>query len=152
MVKRLTGWRGAAALAAAVLAMAVAGCAVATHKSESSATPQVIQVSGPGSAEEDVARSRCPAGMHGCRSAERRIVYVEVHDPDGDGEAHFVVLDSQGITLPGLTAIAIPRWLRPRPLPGPGDLVSAAGRVQLGSHGEDEIKALEVHVAGSGGR
>ena len=152
MVKRLTGRWSAAALAAAALAVAVAGCAAATHKSDSTPTPRVIQVSGPGGVEEGVARSRCPAGLHGCRSAEGRIVYVEARDPDGDGEAHFVVLDSRGITLPGLTAIAIPRRLRPRPLPGPGDLVSAAGRVQLGSHGEDEIKALEVHLAGSGGR
>jgi hypothetical protein len=90
--------------------------------------------------------------MHACRDAEGRVVYVEADDPDGDGEAHFVILDSQGITLPGLTAIAVPRRLRPRSLPGPGDLLSVAGRVQAGSHGEDEIEALEIHVARSSRR
>jgi nucleotidyltransferase/DNA polymerase involved in DNA repair len=44
------------------------------------------------------------------------------------------------------------RRLRPRPWPGVGDLISTAGQVQTGSHGEDEIKALEVHVAHIRGR
>jgi hypothetical protein len=95
-----------------------------------------------------VAPSRCPAGLSGCRSTEGRIVYVERVDPDGDGDAHFVVFDSQGITLPGLTAIDVRRGLRPDPLPGPGDLVSAAGPVQTGSYGQSQIHAIELHVAG----
>ena len=77
-----------------------------------------------------------------------RIVYVERVDPDGDGDAHFVIADSQGITLPGLTAIDVRKGLRPRPLPGPGDLISAAGPVQTGSYGQSQIHALELHVAG----
>lgn len=76
-----------------------------------------------------------------------RIVYVERVDPDGDGDAHFVIVDPQGITLPGLTAIDVRRGLRPRPLPGPGDLVSAAGPVQTGSYGQGQVHALELHVA-----
>ena len=76
-----------------------------------------------------------------------RIVYVERVDPDGDGDAHFVIRDPQGITLPGLTAIDVRAGLRPRPLPGPGDLISAAGPVQTGSYGQDQIHALELHVA-----
>ncbi len=97
---------------------------------------------------ETVAPSRCPTGVPDCRSTEGRIVYVERGDPDGDGDAHFVVADPQGITLPGLTAIDVRRGLRPRPLPGPGDLVSAAGPVQTGSYGQSQIHALELHVAG----
>jgi len=147
MAKRLTSGRRVAALGVALLALGLAGCAVATHKSDSGSTAKVIQVDGTGDAEEAVAPSRCPAGLHGCRTTEGRIVYVEAHDPDGDGDAHFVIVDSQGITLPGLTAVKVPRRLRPRVLPGLGDLIGAAGQVQQGSHGEEEIHAIEFHVA-----
>jgi len=102
-------------------------------------------------ARETVEPSTCPAGIPGCRSATGRITYVERVDPDGDGDAHFVVLDAQGITLPGLTAIDVRRGLRPHPLPGPGDLISAAGPVQTGSYGQHQIHALELHVAGHDG-
>lgn len=95
---------------------------------------------------ETVAPSHCPEGVPGCRSTEGRIVYVEAVDPDGDGDAHFVITDSQSITLPGLTAIDVRKGLRPHPLPGPGDLVSAAGPVQTGSYGQEQIHALELHV------
>ena len=91
--------------------------------------------------------SRCPAGLPSCRATKGRIVYVERVDPDGDGDAHFVVVDGQGITLPGLTAIDVRVGLRPHPLPGPGDLISAAGPVQTGSYGQSQIHALELHVA-----
>lgn len=96
---------------------------------------------------ETVEPSHCPAGHPACRTTEGRIVYVEAVDPDGDGDAHFVIADPQGITLPGLTAIDVRKGLRPHPLPGPGDLVSAAGPVQTGSYGQDQIHALELHVA-----
>lgn len=97
---------------------------------------------------ETVAAAHCPPGLPSCRTTEGRIVYVERVDPDGDGDAHFVVADRQGITLPGLTAIDVRKGLRPRPLPGPGDLLSAAGPVQTGSYGQSQIHALELHVAG----
>jgi len=93
-----------------------------------------------------LAPSHCPPGHLACRTTEGRIVYVERVDPDGDGDAHFVVLDPQGITLPGLTAIDVRAGLRPQPLPGVGDRISAAGPVQTGSYGQDQIHALEVHV------
>jgi hypothetical protein len=99
------------------------------------------------SAPQEVEPSRCPAGVPECREAEGRIVYVERVDPDGDGDAHFVIADSQGITLPGLTAIDVRKGLRPRPLPGIGDLISAVGPVQTGSYGQQQIHALELNVA-----
>lgn len=97
---------------------------------------------------EHVAPSHCPASLSGCRSTEGRIAYVEKVDPDGDGDAHFVIVDRPGITLPGLTAIDVRKGLRPDPLPGMGDLISAAGPVQTGSYGQSQIHALELHVAG----
>jgi hypothetical protein len=100
---------------------------------------------GPG--PQTVAPSRCPVDLPACRTTEGRIVFVERVDPDGDGDAHFVVADPQGITLPGLTAIDVRKGLRPDPLPGVGDLISAAGPVQTGSYGQSQIHALELHVA-----
>jgi hypothetical protein len=100
------------------------------------------------STAETVAPSHCPPGVAGCRTAEGRIAYVERVDPDGDGDAHFVIVDPQGITLPALTAIDVRKGLRPHPLPGVGDLISAAGPVQTGSYGQSQIHALELHVAG----
>ncbi len=101
-------------------------------------------------AAESVAPSHCEPSRPACRTTEGRIVYVERVDPDGDGDAHFVVADPQGITLPGLTAIDVRKGLRPHPLPGVGDLISAAGPVQTGSYGQSQIHALELHVAGHG--
>lgn len=98
-------------------------------------------------AAETVTPSRCPPGLPGCRTAEGRITYVERVDPDGDGDAHFVIADPQGITLPGLTFIDVRKGLRPKPLPGLGDLISAAGPVQAGSYGQSQIHAVELHVA-----
>lgn len=94
-----------------------------------------------------VAPARCEPGRPACRGATGRIVFVERVDPDGDGDAHFVIADPQGITLPGLTAIDVRAGLRPDPLPGIGDLISAAGPVQTGSYGQSQIHALELNVA-----
>lgn len=95
---------------------------------------------------QSVVPSSCDPGVPDCASAEGRIVYVERVDPDGDGDAHFVILDPQSITLPGLTVIDVRKGLRPNPLPGPGDLISAAGPVQTGSFGQSQIHALELNV------
>jgi hypothetical protein len=95
---------------------------------------------------ETVTPSHCPAAIPDCRETAGRILYVERNDPDGDGDAHFVVLDPQGITFRGLTSIDVRAGLRPHPLPGPGDLVSAAGPVQTGSFGQSQIHAIELHV------
>jgi hypothetical protein len=68
-------------------------------------------------------------------------------DPDGDGDAHFVLASRQSVTLPGITVIDVEKNLRPHPLPGLGDRVSAAGPVYPGSYGQHQIQATEVHVA-----
>jgi hypothetical protein len=141
--------RALAALLA--LALLLAGCgggggttAGAPRSANEAAPPPAAETEPPPTVE----RARCPEGVPECRSATGRILYVERVDPDGDGDAHFVILDSQGITLPGLTAIDVRKGLRPHPLPGPGDLVSAAGPVQTGSYGQSQIHALVLHVAG----
>lgn len=98
-------------------------------------------------AEKPLPRARCPAALTGCRTAAGRILYVERVDPDGDGDAHFVLASREGITAPGISVIDVRRDLRPHPLPGPGDRLSAAGLVQVGSHGQRQIEAVRVRVA-----
>ncbi len=129
-------------VALAVLALLLSGCGdgaeEVTRTAEKAASPRAPIGAMP---------SHCPPGHPACRETVGRIVYVERVDPDGDGDAHFVIRDPQSITLPGLTAIDVRKGLRPHPLPGPGDEVSAAGPVQIGSYGQHQIHALELHVA-----
>ena len=97
-------------------------------------------------AETIAPRARCPADLAGCRTATGRILYVERVDPDGDGDAHFVLASREGITAPGISVIDVRRDLRPHPLPGPGDRLSGAGLVQVGSYGPRQIEAVRVRV------
>jgi hypothetical protein len=71
---------------------------------------------------------------------------VERVDPDGDGDAHFVLASREAITGPGITVVDVRKDLRPHPLPGRGDRLSAAGRVQVGSYGQRQIEAVAVRV------
>jgi hypothetical protein len=89
--------------------------------------------------------ARCPGGVPGCAEVTGRVVYVERVDPDGDGDLH-VVVSGGSITLPGLTAVDVRPGLRPRDDPAPGDRVTAAGPVQRGSFGQDQIHALRFRV------
>jgi hypothetical protein len=89
-------------------------------------------------------RVHCPPELSNCREATGRILYVERVDPDGDGDAHFVLVSPQGITAPGLTVVDVKRSLRPSPLPGPGEHLSAAGPVHRGSYGQRQIEAIEL--------
>jgi hypothetical protein len=122
-----------------IAALALAGCGSSGHRP----APTHKQVDRP----KPITRIACPPhAPAGCRSAVGRVLYVEAVDPDGDGDAHFVIRDPQSITLPGLTAIDVRKGLRPHPLPGPGDEISAAGPVQTGSYGQQQIHALELHL------
>jgi hypothetical protein len=91
--------------------------------------------------------AQCDRDAANCESATGRIIYVERVDPDGDGDAHFVLVGRDGITAPGLSAIDVERSMRPDPLPGPGDLVTAAGPVYTGSYGQRQIHATELRFA-----
>jgi hypothetical protein len=143
--------RPLAALAAALL---LAGC---SSGSEPAAEPPPAPQATGGSAQpsgrtapppKPLPQAHCPSGLANCREASGRIIYVERVDPDGDGDAHFVLLSSESVTAPGLTVVDVKRSLRPSPLPGPGERLSAAGPVYRGSHGQRQIQAIEVHSAG----
>ncbi len=140
-------------LACAALLAVASGCGVARGTSDDGAQPsRKVNRASPREHREKpaaprVAPSHCRSILPSCRTTKGLIIYVERVDPDGDGDAHFVVTDPQGITLPGLTAIDVRKGLRPHPLPVVGDLISAAGPVQTGSYGQHQIHALELHVA-----
>lgn len=88
----------------------------------------------------------CDPGQANCATATGTILLLERVDPDGDGDAHFVVLDPGGVTTPGVSVIDVAKDLRPHPLPGAGDLISAAGPVLEGSYGQRQIQATEVRA------
>jgi hypothetical protein len=95
----------------------------------------------------DLERATCASDAANCRTASGRVLYVERVDPDGDGDAHFVLASRESITGPGISVIDVKRSLRPSPLPGRGDRLSAAGPVYRGSYGQRQIEAVELHVA-----
>ena len=130
--------------AAAVLLAAAAGCSEdADQRAPPSPAVDQTEKSRPGPLEP----ARCPRGLTGCRIATGRIVYVERVDPDGDGDAHIVLLSREAITAPGLSVIDVEKALRPSPLPRVGERISAAGPVYPGSYGQRQIEAVELHVA-----
>jgi hypothetical protein len=94
-----------------------------------------------------IREASCPPGEANCEAATGTVIYVEAVDPDGDGDAHFVLDSDESITGPGISVIDVRRDLRPHPLPRPGHLVSAAGPVYRGSYGQRQIQADVLHVA-----
>lgn len=128
-------------LAAALL---VAGCSSGSQPA-GEPSPAPAPSDGEAPPRTSLTRAHCPPGLSNCREATGRILYVERVDPDGDGDAHFVLLSPQSVTAPGLTVVDVKRSLRPSPLPGPGDRLSAAGPVYRGSYGQRQIEAIELH-------
>jgi hypothetical protein len=137
------------ALAAVVAAAALtAGCgddeaAPAVERS----TPPELRTTRAERPAPRLRQVRCRASESGCRRASGRIIYVERVDPDGDGDAHFVLASRHSITAPGISVIDVRKGLRPSPLPGRGDLLSAAGPVFEGSYGQRQIHAVRLSVA-----
>ena len=111
---------------------------------ERAGRPRRADGAGKARTRRGVRRARCPADLENCSQATGRVVYVEAVDPDGDGDAHYV-LSGGSITAPGMSVIDVPRDLRPKRLPRIGDQVSAAGPVYTGSFGQRQIEAIEVH-------
>jgi hypothetical protein len=92
-------------------------------------------------------RVHCPPDApRGCRSVLGRVLYVEAVDPDGDGDAHFVLAGAPGISGPGITSVDVERALRPGRLPRVGDWVTAAGPVYRGGYGQRQIEALVLRI------
>lgn len=141
------------ALAALALSGALTSCGGASNgDSPTGPSPPTTQATTTSEPEKKPAGHLkpppCPADLTDCRRASGTVLYVERVDPDGDGDAHFVLLSRDGITAPGLTIIDVRRDLRPSPLPGPGDRLAAAGPVFPGSRGQLQIEAVAVRTGG----
>ena len=128
--------------AAAALLLALASCG--TAEEQRSTTRRAEPASKP---KQEPPRLRCPEAASNCKSARGTVIYVEAVDPDGDGDAHFVLASNDSITLPGITVIDVEKKLRPKRLPAPGDTVSAEGPVYRGSYGQRQIQAERLHVS-----
>jgi hypothetical protein len=148
-----TAW-GALGLAVAALAL-LPGCG-GTKDSGSQDAPSTIEptkgATSPTQAPRkprppSLQRARCPAGAANCASATGPIIYEQRVDPDGEGDAHLVIADTPGVTLPGVTVIDVEPAIRPHPLPGAGEWVSAAGPVYPGSYGQRQIEATVLNLA-----
>ena len=133
--------RGLASIAALLL---IAGCGGDAATSTSSGTTTTTEAEREPPPPAEVPEVECPAGLTGCEIAGGEILYVERVDADGDGDAHFVLLSRESITAPGISVIDVRADLRPRPLPGPGDLFAGAGPVYEGSYGQSQIQAEKV--------
>jgi len=134
----------------AVAAAAAAGCGGDEEPEPRTATkaepPPVRTATRPERPEPPpLEPARCPAGQANCASATGRVIYVEKVDPDGDGDAHFV-LAGGNVTGPGLSVVDVAPALRPDPLPRAGDLVTASGPVYRGSYGQRQIEARQLRV------
>jgi len=124
----------------ALVLLALAGCG---GGGEGTATPTAPATT----AAEPPPRLRpppCPAGDDACERASGQIAYVERVDPDGDGDAHFVLISDESVTGPGISVIDVKATLRPDPLPRPGDMLAAAGPVYEGSYGQRQIEAVAI--------
>jgi hypothetical protein len=143
-------------IAAAVMLLALAGCGGAGDEVASSPDADADVASpaaGPADQQASAPQLRpppCPAAAANCERASGQIIYVERIDPDGDGDAHFVLISDESITAPGISVIDVRADLRPRPLPGPGDMLAASGPVYEGHLGQLQIQADAVRVADSG--
>ena len=128
----------------AVLAtLVLAGCGASKHAEPPRAAPPERRAAPPAA---HVRHAHCPKDAANCAAATGRVIAVEAHDPDGDGDLHLVVLGGS-VTFPGITVFDIEKAVRPRRVPRLGDLVSAAGPVYPGSYGQHQIQATELHVA-----
>ena len=129
-------------------ALLVAACGSGDEAPGASAEPPRATPSAsaeaPPPAHPTVRRAHCAADAGNCAAVTGRVLYVEAVDPDGDGDAHYV-LAGGSVTAPGLSVIDVRRDLRPRRLPHRGELVSAAGPVYSGSHGQHQIEAVVVN-------
>jgi hypothetical protein len=145
-VKRPAPTRRRLVVAGLVTVLALAGC---SEEADEAVVPPKRAATEPAPPPPQPANARpveCPPALANCSMASGRIIYVERVDPDGDGDAHFVIASSDSITAPGISVIDVKKSLRPSPLPGPGDWISATGPVYEGSHGQSQIEAVRIRV------
>jgi hypothetical protein len=86
----------------------------------------------------------CPPHPVNCQAAGGRVIAIQSHDPDGDGDLHVILASRSSITLPGITVLDVNKHLRPRRDPLVGDWAAGAGPVYSGSYGQKQIQVDKV--------
>jgi hypothetical protein len=127
-----------------VCALLLAGCGGSGDAPPAPTPPPAAAETPRPSKPARVRRARCDRGAVGCAEVTGRVLYVEAVDPDGDGDAHYVLAGGD-VTMPGVSVVDVRRDLRPSRLPRTGELVSAAGPVFTGSYGQKQIEAVTVN-------
>ena len=78
-----------------------------------------------------------------CGRVDGRVLHVQAHDPDGDGDHHLVVLAGAHIVIVKIPLAAD----QPRRLPALGDRVAATGELSSGRFG---LPVVETDRIGRG--
>jgi predicted small lipoprotein YifL len=92
--------------------------------------------------------ARCARDAMNCAASMGRVIYIESVDPDGDGDLHVVAIVTKGkvVTGAGITVFDVSKHLRPKKDPRLGAIVTGAGPVYRGSHGQDQIEVTKFRV------
>lgn len=86
------------------------------------------------------------AGNFACSRVAGRVIWVQKHDPDGDGDRHLIVMARLHPRIVKLAkAFPLPS------LPGIGAHVDAVGWVQVGASGHAEIDTIHLVASGRTG-
>ena len=81
-----------------------------------------------------------------CARAQGRVVWVQQHDDDGDGDRHLLVVAHRRVRI-----VKVQRRLPVDHLPGIGTRIDAVGMVMKGASGHDEIDAVRLVPGGPSG-
>jgi hypothetical protein len=82
-----------------------------------------------------------------CAHVEGRVVWIQRHDPDGDGDRHLIVVEGLRPRI-----VKVPATLPVSHLPGRGRRIDAVGFIAYGASGKREIVAMRLVPGGPTGR
>jgi hypothetical protein len=87
--------------------------------------------------------SAAPRDRTTCARIAGRVVWIQKHDPDGDGDRHLIVVSRLRPRI-----VKVPTDLPLRHLPRLGSRVQATGWIVVGASGHAEVDPLVLHAAG----
>lgn len=93
-------------------------------------------------------RSDPPPDRKVCARVRGRIVWRQMHDPDGDGDRHLIVVSRLHTRI---VKVAAPFPGAQPPVPPLGTTVDATGWIVRGASGRDEIDVLALHWGAGAG-
>jgi hypothetical protein len=81
-----------------------------------------------------------------CAAVTGRVLHIQRHDPDGDGDIHLILISKDSLTGPGISLVKIPIDRRPDILPGRLQWVSVVGYTYYGQDGEKNLDMLHLRI------